>query len=204
MKDALALLVAQGATIVDMGALMAEGTDEASFTVMLYEYKDGLNKYFASLGPKAPIKTLADLIAFNKKDSIEMAFYGQEYLEMALGKGGLDDKDYLDALQKAVEGAGKLGIDKVMDELRLDAIVAPTGSPAWSTDHQNGDNYSMGTSSPAAISGYPSITIPMGFVGALPVGISFFGRAWSEPVLIEAAYNYEQASKKRQAPKFIP
>lgn len=204
MKEALALLVAQGATLVDVGDIMAEGTDDASFTIMLYEYKDGLNKYFASLGPKAPIKTLEDLIAFNKMDSIEMSFYGQEYLEMALAKGGMGDKEYLEALQKAIEGAGKLGIDKVMDELELDAIVAPTGSPAWTTDHQNGDKYSMGTSSPAAIAGYPSITIPMGFVGELPVGISFYGRAWSEPKLIEAAYNYEQASKKRQAPKFIP
>ena len=177
--------------------------DNASFNIMLFEYKDGLNKYFKSLGPDAPIKSLEELIAFNKTDSLEMAFYNQKYLEMAQKKGDLSSKEYQESLATMLKGSRENGIDRVMDEHNLDAIVSPTGSPAWETDHINGDSFTLGSSSPAAQSGYPSITVPMGFVDELPVGISIFGRAWTEPVLLEIAYAYEQGTKHRQAPKFL-
>jgi len=196
-------LESQGAEVIEFESLFDPAVYEFSYQVMLYEYKDGLNNYFASLGNNAPIKNLDELIEFNKNDSIEMQFYRQEYLEMANEKGDLTSSEYLDALEKARSGMQDNGIDRVMDELQLDAIVAPTGSPAWKTDWVNGDFYTISSSSPAAIAGYPNITVPMGFIQQLPVGVSFFGRAWSEPVLIEIAYSYEQSTKHRRAPKFI-
>jgi amidase len=170
---------------------------------MLFEYKDGLNKYFRSLGPDAKIKSLEDLISFNKSDSVEMKFYNQRFLELALVKSGLDSKEYKETLEKMLRGSREEGIDKVMNEHQLDAIIAPTGGPAWKTDWANGDSGHVGSSSPAARSGYPNITVPMGFVEGLPVGISFFGRAWSEPVLLEIAYAYEQGTKHRKVPQFL-
>lgn len=198
---AIQLMKAQGAEVIEIEKISPENVGGASFEVMLYEFKDGLNKYFASLGEDAPIKSLNDLIIFNESDEIESKF-DQELLKMAAGKGELTDEVYLEALAKMHKNMRELGIDKAMDENNLDAIIAPTGSPAWKTDHVNGDHYLGGSSSPAAISGYPNITVPMGMVQGLPVGLSFFGRAWSEPVLIEITYAYEQASKHRSAPKF--
>ena len=122
---------------------------------------------------------------------------------MALEKNGLDTKEYKEALTKALKGSRENGIDKVMDENNLDAIIAPTGGPAWKTDLVNGDFFSVGSSSPAAISGYPNITVPMGSIDGLPVGISFFGRAWSEPILLEIAYAYEVGTKHRKTPQFL-
>ena len=196
-------LESQGAEVIEFESLFDPAVYEYSYQVMLYEYKDGLNNYFASLGDNAPIKNLDELIEFNKNDSIEMQFYRQEYLEMANEKGDLESPEYLDALEKARSGMQDNGIDRVMAELGLDAIIAPTGSPAWKTDWVNGDFYTISSSSPAAISGYPNITVPMGFIQELPVGVSFFGRAWSEPLLIEIAYSYEQSTKHRRAPKFL-
>jgi amidase len=192
----------EGAEVIEIDNILAEQTGYHSFQLMLFEYKDGLNKYFESLGPEVPIKSVEELIEFNKKDSIELRYYNQKYLVMASEKGGLDSDEYLTALEKARLGSQKNGIDRVMDELTLDAIIAPTGSPAWKTDWTNGDSYVLGSSSPAAIAGYPNITIPMGFIEGLPVGISIFGRAWSEPKLIEIAYSFEQRSKVRIAPEF--
>ena len=176
---------------------------QLSFNVMLFEYKDGLNNYFASLGEKAPIKSLPELIAFNKADAIELGFYGQEYLEMANEKEPLDSEAYQETLSNMLEASRDKGLDKVMNEHQLDAIMAPTGGPAWKTDWANGDAFHIGSSSPAARAGYPNISVPMGFVGELPVNVSFFGRAWSEPVLLEIAYAFEQGTKVRKAPKFI-
>ncbi|AHM63306.1 Amidase [Flammeovirgaceae bacterium 311] len=204
MYQAVALLKSRGAEIIEIDEIAAGDVGNASFEIMLFEYKEGLNKYFQSLGPDAPIKSLEELIAFNKADSLELRYYNQRYLEMAQEKGGLNSKEYRDALAKLMKGSREEGLDKVMNEYRLDAIVAPTGSPAWHTDQVNGDSFQLGSSSPAAQAGYPNITVPMGYVDALPVGISFFGRAWSEPVLLEIAYAYEQATKHRKAPKFIP
>lgn len=202
-NQAVDFIKKQGAEVIEIDKISDSNVGGLSFQVMLYEYKDGLNNYFKSLGKDAKIKSLEELIEFNKKDSIEMEFYNQRYLEMALEKDALDSEGYKETLAKMLEGSRKNGIDNVMDEHNLDAIISPTGGPAWKTDHINGDSFGLGSSSPAARAGYPNITVPMGFVDALPVGISFFGRAWSEPILIEIAYAYEQGTKHRKAPQFL-
>jgi amidase len=203
-QQAVAYIKSQGAEVIEIDKIGENSVGGLSFQVMLYEYKDGLNAYFKSLGPDAPIKNLEELIAFNKKDSIELDFYNQRYLEMALEKEGLDSEGYKTTLAAMLKGARENGLDKVLNEHHLDAIMAPTGGPAWKTDHINGDSFGLGSSSPAARAGYPNITVPMGFVKDLPVGISFFGKAWSESVLLEIAYAYEQGTKHRKAPKFLP
>ncbi len=193
-----------GAKIIEVDQIFLN--DEIGFNafqVMLHEYKDGLNKYFASLGSDSPIRNLEELIAFNKEDKIEMEFFNQEYLEMAAAMDGMESVDYLKHIEAANLGSRINGIDRVMDSLNLDAIIAPTGSPAWKTDHANGDTFTLGSSSPAAISGYPSITVPMGYVGELPVGISIFGRQWSEGTLLDIAYLFEKATKHRREPKYL-
>ncbi|WP_209330543.1 amidase [Lunatimonas salinarum] len=203
MEEAIAFMKEQGAEIIPLQEISPPGTGSYSFEVMLYEYKDGLNKYFSSLGPDAKIKSLEELIEFNKQDPIELAHYNQHYLELALEKGDLNSPQYLEALNKLRENSQDNGIDKALKEHGLDAIIAPTGSPAWKTDWTNGDYYHLGSSSPAAHAGYPSITVPMGMIDELPVGISFFSTAWSEPVLIELAYAFEQGTKARRVPKFL-
>ncbi len=203
MRQAIEFMESQGAEIIEIEQITAPGTGNHAFQVMLFEYKYGLNKYFASLGPDAPIKSLEELIAFNKSDSISLRYYNQAYLEMAQEKAGLDSQEYLDALEAMHRGARENGIDKVMDEHNLDAIIAPTGSPAWKTDWVNGDSFQLGSSSPAAHAGYPNITLPMGFVDELPVGMSVFGRAWSEPVLLEIAYAFERGTLHRKIPRFL-
>lgn len=203
MAKAIVDLKAQGAEIIEIEQLGSRGAGAASFEVLLYEFKDGLNKYFASLGEDAPIKNMDELIAFNEADSIELQYFDQELVKMANAKGDLNSPEYLKALKDAQTAMRAEGIDKVMNDNKLDAIIAPTGGPAWKTDWVNGDAYILGSSSPAAIAGYPNITVPMGFIQELPVGISFFGRAWSEPVLIEVAYAYENSTKHRRAPKFL-
>jgi len=202
-NQAVAFIKSQGAEVIEIDQIAKNNVGGLSFEVMLYEYKDGLNNYFKSLGPDAKIKNLEELIAFNKKDSIEMEFYNQQYLEMAQEKDGLDSDDYKKILVEMLKGHREDGIDRVMNEHNLDAIIAPTGGPAWKTDHTNGDSFHVGSSSPAARAGYPNITVPMGFIENLPVGISFFGKAWSEPLLLEIAYAYEQGTKHRKVPKFL-
>ncbi|MDA9332655.1 amidase [Saprospiraceae bacterium] len=193
-----------GAEIIEVDQIfLNDEINYNAFQVMLHEYKDGLNDYFASLGPDAAIKNLTELIEFNMNDKVEMDFYGQEYLEMAAVMEGMESEDYFKHLEAANLGSRVNGIDRVMDAFNLDAIMAPSGSPAWKTDHANGDKFTLGSSSPAAISGYPSITVPMGYVDELPVGLSIFGRQWSEGELIDIAYLYEQATKHRRAPKYI-
>lgn len=203
MSKAVDFMKRQGAEIININEISSADVGGYSFQVMLYEYKDGLNKYFQSLGPNAAIKSLEELIAFNRNDSIELKFYNQKYLEMAQEKGDLNDEAYQKALANMLKGSREEGIDRIMNLHHLDAIIAPTGSPAWKTDLINGDSFQLGSSSPAARAGYPNITVPMGFVDELPVGISFFGSAWSEPVLLEIAYAYEQGTKHRKAPKFL-
>ena len=200
---AVAFLKAQGATVIPIGAIDDKKVEGYSNEIMLYEYKDGLNKYFRSLGPNAPIKTMEELIAFNKSDSVELRYFNQKYLELAQLKEELSSAKYKEVLAKMLRGSREEGIDRVMNANDLDAIIAPTGGPAWKTDLTNGDSFQIGTSSAAAQAGYPSITVPMGFIDELPVGISFFGRGWSEPILIEMAYAYENGTKYRQAPKFL-
>ena len=172
---------------------------------MLFEFKAGLEAYFASLGPSAPVKTLAELIAFNEANrEREMPYFGQETLLKAQEKGPLTTPAYLKALETCGRLSRREGLDVVLDQHRLDAIVAPTGAPAWVIDPVSGDHFVGGNSTPAAVSGYPSISVPMGFVFGLPVGLSFVGRAWSEPVLVRLAHAFEQATRHRQPPRFLP
>ncbi len=203
MSRAVELLKTKGAEILEINEITAASTGQHAYQVMLYEYKDGLNKYFASLGDEAPVKSIEELIEFNRNDSISLKYHNQRYLEMAQEKGDLSSPGYKEALTMMHAGSREKGIDRVMDEHDLDAIVAPTGSPAWKTDLVNGDSFQIGSSSPAAYAGYPVITLPMGYVEDLPVGISFFGRAWSEPVLLEIAYAYENATQHRRKPQFL-
>ena len=203
MYKAVDFLKNQGAEIIEIDEISNTKVGNYSFEIMLYEYKDGLNKYFQSLGPDASVKSVEELIAFNQSDSIELKYFNQRYLDMALEKGDLSSEEYQEALAKMMKGSREEGIDRVMNEHNLDAIIAPTGGPAWKTDLINGDSYHLGSSSPAAQAGYPNITVPMGYIDELPVGISFFGRAWSEPVLLEIAYAYEIATNHRMVPKFL-
>ena len=143
------------------------------------------------------------MIEFNKSDTIELKYFNQKILEMAEKKGDLESPDYKKALAKMAKATREDGIDKIMDNNKLDAIIAPTGSPAWKTDLILGDHFVGGSSSLAAISGYPAITVPMGFVDNLPVGVTFFGKAWTEPLLLEIAYSYEQGTKHRKPPKYL-
>jgi amidase len=206
MEEALGVLKREGAVLVDPADIPHVGEyDETEATVLLYELKADLNAYLASLGPKAPVKTLAEVIAFNEAHAaVEMPYFGQELFVKAQSKGPLTDQAYLDALKRNRRLSRAQGIDAILGQHRLDAIVAPTGGPAWLTDCLTGDHFGGGSSTPAAVAGYPSITVPAGFAFGLPVGISFMGRAWSEPVLIRLAYSYEQAARIRQPPRFLP
>ena len=202
VQQSVRLFKTAGATVIEIDEIAPRGTGQNSFQVMLHEYKAGLNDYFASLGENAPINNLEALIAFNEQDSIALKYYNQAYLKMAQEKEGLDSEAYQNALANLQRMSQQEGIDNVMNEHQLDAIIAPTGSPAWSTDWLNGDNFHIGSSSAAAWAGYPNITIPMGNIHGLPVGLSIFGRAWSEPTLIEIAYGFEQKSNARIVPTF--
>jgi amidase len=203
MMKAIADMKLKGAEIIEIEAPKTIDYEGASMKVMLYEFRDGLNKYLADLDPSAPVKSLKELIEFNRKDSIELKYFDQKILIDAEKKGDLNSPEYLQSLKAMLKATRDDGIDKMMNQGRLDAIVAPTGSPAWKTDMLNGDHFVGGSSSLAAISGYPAITVPMGFIENMPVDITFFGRAWSEPVLIEIAYSYEQASKHRKPPHYL-
>jgi amidase len=151
------------------------------------------------------VGTLKDIIDFNDRNRhMEMPYFGQDLFIKAESKGPLTEKEYVDALAKNHQLARTEGIDALMDKNHLDAIVAPTGSPAWLTDLVNGDHVAGGSSNAAAVAGYPNINVTAGYLAGLPVGISFFGRAWSEPVLIKLAYSFELATKARQTPRFLP
>ncbi|HYM93063.1 MAG TPA: amidase, partial [Chitinophagaceae bacterium] len=206
MNDAIDVMKQQGAIIVDPADVPNMGKyDDTELEVLLYELKSGLNAYLDSLGPNAPVKSLKEIIDFNEKNKEkEMLYFGQENLLKAQEKGSLSSKEYLDALEKNHRLSREEGIDAIMNEEKLDALIAPTGGPAWVTDLVNGDHFAGGYSTPSAVAGYPHITVPAGYVFGLPVGISFFGRAWSEPELIKIVYAYEQATKLRKAPKFLP
>ena len=206
MKEALEVMQKQGATLVDPVEIDTLGKfDEAELTIFMYELKADLNKYLEWLGPKAPVKSLREVIAFNERNKEkEMPYFGQDQFLKSEEKGGLGEKEYRDALDKCRKLSREQGIDAVMDKHKLNALVAPTGGPAWLTDLVDGDHFGGGSSSLAAVAGYPDIAVPAGFVFGLPVCISFFGRAWSEPTLIKIAYAYEQATKHRRVPRFLP
>ncbi len=206
MEDALDTMKKQGAILVDPAPIETAGKfGDSEFIVLLYELKADLNAYLARLGPNAPVKTLKDIIDFNERNrEKEMPYFGQDTFLKAEEKGPLTTQEYVDALAQNHQLARKEGIDATMDKNHLDALVGPTGGPAWLTDHIDGDSFGGGSSSAAAVAGYPNITVPAGFVSGLPVGISFFGRAWSEPVLIRLAYAFEQTTNVRKPPRFLP
>lgn len=205
MDQALEAMRKQGATLVDPADVETLGKfDESESTIFMYELKADLNAYLAGLGPSAPVKTLKDIIEFNDRNKDkEMPYFGQDMFVKSQNKGSLTEKEYTDAVAKNLQLARTEGIDAVMDKHRLDALVAPTGGPAWITDLVTGDHFSGGSSNAAAVAGYPNINVPVGSIFGLPVGISFFGRAWSEPTLIKIAYAFEQATKARRAPRFL-
>ncbi len=205
MERSLAVMKQQGATLVDPADIETFGKfDDSELVVLLYELKADLNAYLARLGPRAPVKTLQDVIEFNERNQQkEMQYFGQDLFLKAQAKGPLTDKAYLDALAKNHQLAGTEGIDALMGKHQLDAIVAPTGGPSWLTDMITGDHFSGGSSNAAAVAGYPNINVTAGLISGMPVGISLFGRAWSEPTLIKVAYSFEQATKARQAPRFL-
>ncbi len=203
--EAVAEVKRRGAEIVDPADVPnVKELGDPELEVMLYEFKAGLEAYFASLGPKAPAKTLAEAIAFNERNrDREMPYFGQEIFLKAVEKGPLTTPAYREALEKCGRLSRAEGLDAVLDKHRLDALLAPTGAPAWVIDPVSGDHFVGGNSTPAAVSGYPSITVPMGFVFGLPVGLSFIGRAWSEAVLVRLAFAFEQATRHRRPPRFL-
>ncbi len=206
MEVALAAMKARGATIVDDVNLDSlDGFGEHELTVLLYEFKADLNAYLAGLGPDAPVKSLAEIIAFNQANADRvLPYFGQERMLAAQEKGALTEPDYLAALTENYRLSRQEGIDKALQTHRLDAIIAPSGGPAWLTDWVNGDHYVGGSSSPSAVAGYPAITVPAGFVRGLPVGITFMAGAFQEPALLKLAYAFEQATQARRAPQFLP
>jgi amidase len=203
IEKELAVLKAQGAILVDVQVPNIDKYGDTETTVLLYEFKPDLAAYLANYAPHAPVRNMADVIAFNEKHAArELPYFAQEHLVSSEAKAGLDSKEYRDALANNLRYSREEGIDKVMRENQLDALVAPTGGPAWLTDYINGDHYGGSFSSPAAVAGYPHITVPAGYTHGLPVGLSFVGGAWSEATLIGMAYAYEQATGHRRAPTF--
>lgn len=205
MNDQIAEMKKMGAVIVDPADIPTSGQfDNTELEVLLYEFKADLNSYLGRLGPSSPVHSLKEVIEFNEKNrDRELTYFGQDLLIKSQAKGPLTEKKYLQALAKNHLLSRTRGIDFIMRKNRLDAMIAPTGGPAWPTDWINGDHFTGGYSSASAVAGYPHITVPAGYVFGLPVGISFFGGAWSEPKLIKYGYAFEQATKARQAPRFM-
>jgi len=203
MERCVAVIRGAGAEIVDPANLPSfEKWRDTEARVMAYEFKSELNRYLAGRG--GSVRSLEDVIAFNAAHRTqEMPYFGQELMKEAQGKGPLSDPEYQEALRDNHKLTRKQGIDAVLKKYRLDALIGPTAGPAWITDWVSGDHADSGCASPPAIAGYPHITVPAGFVFGLPIGISFFGPAWSEPTLLKFAYAFEQARRARQKPRFL-
>jgi amidase len=203
MDAAFAEMKKQGAELIDPVDLPNDpAVGAAELEILLYELKHDLNNYLATLGPGARVKTLADVIKFNEENrEREMPYFGQELFLQAQEKGPLTSKPYLAAVKKCAQF--RKTYDALLTKHRLDAFISPTDAPAWCIDLVNGDHYMGGSSSPAAIAGHASINVPLGLVHGLPVGILFYGRAWSEGTLIKLAYSFEQATRHRRPPKFV-
>lgn len=206
MEEAIQAMESEGATMVDPADIdPEEELGGAGFDVLLYEFKNDLNAYLQTVHEDVPVSSLAEIIAWNNSHSEEsMPWFGQEILEMAQEKGPLSDPEYKEALATIRRVSREQGIDATMSEHNLDAIIAPTGGPAWTIDVLNGDHFGGGSSSPAARAGYPNITVPAGYIHDLPVGLSIFGAPWSEPKLIRIAYAFEQATQARRVPAYRP
>jgi amidase len=206
MNDLIGEMKKMGAVVIDPANIPTAGKfDDSELEVLLYELKADLNAYLAGLGPQAPVKSLKDIIDFNEKNrNREMPYFGQDLFIKAQEKGPLTSKAYVQALRRNHLMSRTQGIDLVLKQHKLDALIAPTGGPAWPTDLVNGDHFTGGYSTASAVAGYPHITVPAGYVFGLPVGISFFAGAYSEPKLISIAYAFEQATKVRRPPKFLP
>ena len=202
---AIADMTKLGATVIDPADIpTAAQLDDCEIEVLLFEFKADLNKYLGGLPQTASVRSLESLIAFNEREKArEMPYFGQELLVRAQKKAGLTSPAYRRALTTCRNRARTLGIDAVVSRHKLDAIIAPTGSPAWPTDLVNGDHFLGASSTPAAVAGYPNVTVPAGEVFGLPIGISFIGPAWSEARLIALAFAYEQATKHRKPPRFL-
>lgn len=206
IETAIEVIKSAGATIIDPVEIKSLGKfDQTEYDVLLYEFKADLNAYLATLGDDASVKTMADVIAFNVRHrDKEMVYFDQEHTERAQAKGDLSDPEYIEALANNHRQSREEGIDAVIAEHNLDALIAPTGGPAWLIDYVNGDHYTQSSSSLAAVAGYPHITVPAGFVWGLPIGLSFMGGAYSEPTLLRLAYAFEQLTKHRKPPDFRP
>ena len=202
-QENLKFLEKEGAILVEISEEPVSNEIQGkSFDLMILEYKDELNHYFKSLGPNAKIKSVEELIVFNKNNPEEMKYFKQEFLEMTQATKGMQDENYAKLLKEIQEGSRKNGIDATLKKYQLDALIAASTSPAWKTDMVNGDNYIFEGSGAAAIAGYPSITVPMGNIDGLPVGILFYAEAWSEGKLINMAYTFEQKNPQRLVPQF--
>lgn len=203
MLQAVRYFESAGAEIVELDRIAEENVGGDAFQVLLYEFKDGLDKYFESLGESASVRSLEHLAELTRTTPAETEQFNRDLIFTASEKEGLDSEEYQQALERMLYHNREGGIDRVMDEYDLDAIISPTGSPAWKTDPVLGDNFSISSSSPSARAGYPIISLPMGHIDGLPVGLSIFGRAWSEPVLLEIAYAFEQGNSHRLVPGFL-
>jgi len=205
MEECIAVLKRGGAVMIEGANLVtAKHLREPEWQTLQYEFKADLNSYLATVGPDVTVHSLADIIEFNNRHQAQvMPYFGQELHLLSQKKGPLTEEAYLTFTAEKLRLARTEGIDAVMQEHRLDAIMAPTGSPAWVTDLIDGDRFLGASSSPAAIAGYPNITVPAGYVFGLPVGISFFADAWQEPTLIRIAYAFEQATQVRKPPQFL-
>ncbi len=206
VETAIDVLRRQGAVIVDPADIPHIGEyDDSELTVLLYEFKTDLAAYLAEWAPAANVRTLADVIAFNDANkTLELPYFGQDLFLQAQEKGPLTDQAYRDALEKDGRLSRGAGLDAIFAQETLDAIVAPTGSPPWPTDLVNGDHFLGGSSTPGAVAGYPSVSVPVGYAFGLPVGSSFIGRGGSEATLIKLAYAYERAAQARRPPRFLP
>jgi amidase len=206
IETAIAAMKDHGAVLIDPVDVPGRaGLGEAENEVLLYEFKNDLNAYLAGLGPQVRYRTLKDLIEFNEQNKErELPWFGQEIFIKAQEKGPLTEQKYIDALQRCRKLSREEGIDAMMEKHKLDAIVAPSGGPAGKTDLIYGNRGVGGSSTLAAVAGYPNISVPAGNVAGLPVGISFFGRAFSEPILIRIAFSFERATQARKPPRFLP
>jgi amidase len=193
-----------GAELVDVEIPHVAALPDLEMEVLLTELKAGVNAYLKEFGRGAPVATLADVIAFNERERArQMPFFGQEFFELAQAKGGLDSAPYLKALAECRRLSRSEGLDTLFGGQRLDVLIAPSTGPAWLIDLVNGDSFTGDLTTPAAVAGYPHLTVPMGFISGLPVGLSFMGPQWADAAVLKYGYAYEQATRARRAPKFL-